>query len=121
MERTGIEPVTSDLQIPGFEARLGQIRLVNVKLRWLCEVEIGYSGTRFGTRFRGAFCTPPSSSDENVVVSAPVDVTPYRRRQTTAFDFGVNEASELLKPTGGESVRHCGDTLRPHLRGKEER
>src|SRR5256885_13227971 len=52
MERTGIEPVTSDLQIPGFRARLGQIRSVNVKLRWLGAVEIGYSGTRFGTRFR---------------------------------------------------------------------
>jgi hypothetical protein len=55
MERTGIEPVTSGLQIPGFEARFGQIRLVNVKLPWLCEVEIGYSGTRFGTRFWCAF------------------------------------------------------------------
>jgi hypothetical protein len=51
VERTGIEPVTSDLQVPGFEARLGQIRSVNAKLRWLREVEIGYSGTRFGTRF----------------------------------------------------------------------
>jgi SAM-dependent methyltransferase len=51
MERTGIEPVTSDLQIPGFEPRLGQIRSVNAMLRWLGEVEIGYSGTRFGTRF----------------------------------------------------------------------
>jgi len=51
MERTGIEPVTSGLQIPGFEARLGQVRSVNAKLRWLREVEIGYSGTRFGTRF----------------------------------------------------------------------
>jgi hypothetical protein len=51
MERTGIEPVTSDLQIPGFEARLGQIRSVRAKLRWLREVKIGYSGTRFGTRF----------------------------------------------------------------------
>jgi hypothetical protein len=28
-ERTGIEPVTSDLQIPGSEPRLGQIRSVN--------------------------------------------------------------------------------------------
>jgi hypothetical protein len=27
MERTGIEPVTSDLQIPGFEPRLGQVPL----------------------------------------------------------------------------------------------
>src|SRR6266511_5086604 len=52
MERTGIEPVTSDLQIPGSAARLGQIRSVNAKLRWLGEVEIGYSGTRFGTRHR---------------------------------------------------------------------
>jgi hypothetical protein len=51
MERTGIEPVASDLQIPDFKARLGQIRSVNAKLRWLREVEIGYSGTRFGTRF----------------------------------------------------------------------
>src|SRR6266508_6630543 len=51
MERTGIEPVTADLQIPGFEARLGQIRSVRAKLCWLGEVEIGYSGTRFGTRF----------------------------------------------------------------------
>jgi hypothetical protein len=51
LERTGIEPVTSDLQIPGFEARLGQIRLVKAKLCWLGEVEIGCSGTRFGTRF----------------------------------------------------------------------
>jgi hypothetical protein len=51
MERTGIEPVTSDLQIPGAEAKLGQIRSVKAKLRWLGEVEIGYSGTRFGTRF----------------------------------------------------------------------
>jgi hypothetical protein len=49
MERTGIEPVTSDLQIPGFEARLGQIRLVKAKLCWLGEVAIGYSGTRFVT------------------------------------------------------------------------
>ncbi len=56
MERTGIEPVTSDLQIPGFDPRLGQIRSVNAKLRWLGEVEIGYSGTRFGTRF----CLPPA-------------------------------------------------------------
>jgi len=54
MERTGIEPVTSDLQIPGFEARLGQVRLVKAKLCWLGEVEIGYSGTRFGTRFSRA-------------------------------------------------------------------
>jgi hypothetical protein len=51
MERTGIEPVTSDLQIPDYEPRLGQIRSVNVKLCRLREVEIGYSGTRFGTRF----------------------------------------------------------------------
>jgi hypothetical protein len=51
MERTGIEPVTSDLQLPDFKARLGQIRSVNAKLRWLGEVESGYSGTRFGTRF----------------------------------------------------------------------
>jgi hypothetical protein len=58
VERTGIEPVTSDLQIPGFEARLGQIRSVNAMLRWLREVEIGYSGTRFGTRFR---CLPHSA------------------------------------------------------------
>jgi hypothetical protein len=49
MERTGIEPVTSGLQIPDFKPRLGQIRLVKAKLRWLGEVEIGYSGTRFGT------------------------------------------------------------------------
>jgi hypothetical protein len=54
MERTGIEPVASDLQIPDFKARLGQIRSVNAKLRWLREVEIGYSGTRFGTRFSRA-------------------------------------------------------------------
>jgi hypothetical protein len=33
MERTGIEPVTSGLQTPGFEPRLGQIRSVNAKLR----------------------------------------------------------------------------------------
>src|SRR6266511_4041110 len=51
MERTGIEPVTSDLQIPGYEPRLGQIRSVKAKVRWLGEVEIGYSGTRVGTRF----------------------------------------------------------------------
>ena len=51
VERTGIEPVTSGLEIPGYEARLGQIRSVNAKLCWLGEVEIGYSGTRFGTRF----------------------------------------------------------------------
>jgi hypothetical protein len=49
MERPGIEPVTSGLQIPGFEPRLGQVRSVKAKLRWLGEVEIGYSGTRFGT------------------------------------------------------------------------
>jgi hypothetical protein len=51
MERTGIEPVTSGLQIPDFKARLGQVRSVNAMLCWLREVEIGYSGTRFGTRF----------------------------------------------------------------------
>jgi hypothetical protein len=51
MERTGIEPVTSDLQIPDFKPRLGEVRSVQAKLRWLGEVEIGYSGTRFGTRF----------------------------------------------------------------------
>ena len=50
MERTGIEPVTSDLQIPGFIVELGQIRSIKVKLRRLGAVEIGYSGTRFGTR-----------------------------------------------------------------------
>jgi hypothetical protein len=55
MERTGIEPVASDLQIPGSEARLGQVRSVNAMLRWLGEVEIGYSGTRFGTRLSCAF------------------------------------------------------------------
>ena len=52
MERTGIEPVASDLQIPGFSVELGQIRSVRSKLRWFGAVEIGYSGTRFGTRFR---------------------------------------------------------------------
>ncbi len=51
MERAGFEPAASDLQIPGSARKLGQVRLVNAKLRWLCEVEIGYSGTRFGTRF----------------------------------------------------------------------
>jgi hypothetical protein len=66
MERTGIEPVTSDLQIPGFEARLGQIRLVNVKLRWLCEVEIGYSGTRFGTRFS---CGSAADADVSIILT----------------------------------------------------
>jgi hypothetical protein len=51
MERTGIEPVTSDLQIPGYESRLGQIRSIKAKLCWLGGIEIGYSGTRCGTRF----------------------------------------------------------------------
>jgi hypothetical protein len=51
VERTGIEPVTSDLQIPDFKPRLGQVRSVKAKLCWLGEVEIGYSGTQFGTRF----------------------------------------------------------------------
>jgi hypothetical protein len=51
VERTGIEPVTSDLQIPGFEPRLGQVRSVNAMLRWLCEVEIGYSGHGSGHVF----------------------------------------------------------------------
>jgi hypothetical protein len=51
VERTGIEPVTSGLQIPDNSVRLGQIRSIKAKLRWLREVEIGYSGTRFGTRF----------------------------------------------------------------------
>ena len=51
MERTGIEPVASDLQIPGSSVELGQIRSVNAKLRWVGEAEIRYSGTRFGTRF----------------------------------------------------------------------
>src|SRR3954451_17966327 len=55
VERAGIEPATSGLQIPGFEPRLGQVRSVNAILRWLGEVEIGYSGTRFGTRFSRAF------------------------------------------------------------------
>jgi hypothetical protein len=59
MERTGIEPVASDLQIPGYEARLSQIRSVSVKLCWLGEVEIGYSGTRFGTRFLVCLRTRP--------------------------------------------------------------
>jgi hypothetical protein len=52
MERTGIEPVAFDLQIPDFKERLDQIRSVNAKLCRLREIEIGYSGTRFGTRFR---------------------------------------------------------------------
>src|SRR4051794_7236060 len=52
MERTGIEPVASDLQIPGSTVELGQVRLIKAKLCWLGEVEIGYPGTRFGTRFR---------------------------------------------------------------------
>jgi hypothetical protein len=51
MERTGIEPVTSDLQNPGFTVELGQMRLIKAKLRQLGGVEIGYSGTRFGTPF----------------------------------------------------------------------
>jgi hypothetical protein len=51
MERTRIEPVTSDLQIPGSEAKLGQVRSVKAKLCRLRQVELGYSGTRFGTRF----------------------------------------------------------------------
>src|SRR6266511_4240500 len=51
VERTGIEPVASDLQIPGFEARLGQIRSVKAKLCWFDAVEIRYSGTPFGTCF----------------------------------------------------------------------
>lgn len=50
MERTGIEPVTSDLQIPDNSVELGQIRSIKGKC-WLREVENGYSGTRFGTRF----------------------------------------------------------------------
>jgi hypothetical protein len=61
MERTGIEPVATDLQIPGFEARLGQIRSVKAKLCWLAEVDIGYSGTRVGTRF--GVLVQASSSD----------------------------------------------------------
>src|SRR4051812_46185215 len=51
MERTGIESVTSDLQIPGFKGELGQIGLFKAKLGWLGEIGIGYSGTRFGIRF----------------------------------------------------------------------
>ena len=51
VERARLELATSGLQIPGFEARLGQVRSVRAKLCWLGEVEIGYSGTRFGTRF----------------------------------------------------------------------
>ncbi len=51
LERTGIEPVTSDLQIPGSSVELGQVRSITAKLRWLGAVKIGYSGTRFGTRF----------------------------------------------------------------------
>ena len=51
MERTGIEPVTSGLQIPDNSVELGQIRSIKGKLCWLREVENGYSGTRFGTRF----------------------------------------------------------------------
>src|SRR5439155_15871237 len=33
MERTGIEPVASDLQIPGSSVELGQIRSISVTLR----------------------------------------------------------------------------------------
>jgi hypothetical protein len=51
VERTGIEPVTSDLQIPGFSVELGQVGSVNAMLCRLRAIEIGYSGTRFGTRF----------------------------------------------------------------------
>jgi hypothetical protein len=64
MERTGIEPVTSDLQKPGFSAELGQVRLIKAKLRWLGEVEIGYSGTRFGTRF----AMPPASGPRRLII-----------------------------------------------------
>jgi hypothetical protein len=51
VERTGIEPVTSGLQIPGFSVELGQIRSIKTKLRRLRAIGIGYSGTRLGTRF----------------------------------------------------------------------
>src|SRR6266496_1047194 len=44
MERTGIEPVTSGLQIPGSEARLGQIRSVKAKLRRLRELKLAIRG-----------------------------------------------------------------------------
>jgi hypothetical protein len=54
MERTGIEPVASDLQIPGSEPRLDQMRSVNAMLRWLGEVEVGYSGTGSGHVFSSA-------------------------------------------------------------------
>src|SRR3954454_18065454 len=33
MERTGIEPVASDLQIPGFSVELGQVGSTTAKLR----------------------------------------------------------------------------------------
>jgi hypothetical protein len=61
VERTGIEPVTSDLQIPDSEARLAQVKSANGKLCRLRAIESGDSGTRFGTRFWCASGTRASS------------------------------------------------------------
>ena len=94
MERTGIEPVASDLQIPESGVELGQVGLIKAKLWWLGEVGSGYPGTRFGTRFdvvsgnTAAFdvsgagdrclrsrlsrrCTPPPSSHDGRRTPAP--------------------------------------------------
>jgi hypothetical protein len=59
MERTGIEPVTSGLQIPGINVELGQITSIKAKLRWFDAIEIRYSGTRFGTRFFASVAPQP--------------------------------------------------------------
>jgi hypothetical protein len=76
MERTGIEPVTSDLQIPGFSVELGQVRLINAKLCWFCEAGIGYSGTRFGGSFGNSCAACCLERALSAVVDVQTEVDP---------------------------------------------
>ena len=80
MERTGIEPVASDLQIPGSNVELGQIRSIKAMLRRLRSVEIGYSGTRFGTRFLPCASSPTVVGREDAGTSDTLDLVRGRRR-----------------------------------------
>jgi hypothetical protein len=121
MERTGIEPVTSDLQISGFEPRLGQVRSVNAKLRRLREVEIGYSGTRFlrapvpVSLGRGATGRPRSRAHIHRHLLGPVhgvlsNLGPVHGVLSASVHRGTNPPTHDQQTTKGISPCSPGDS-----------